>query len=649
MTLISDDALLRLSDAPRMLQPALDEVKAELLALESIAEGRLGEVSSQLTRVTRHATRALTELEAHLNSGLELPLTVALMGGTNTGKSTTLNLIAGREVSREKVTANATKRPLIYAHTRWREALLSAQRPWPRPELSEDSEAPVTQEASLTPLLRLHDDERLRALILIDCPDLDSTETLNLHSATDITRWADRALFLVTPQKYKDELLVQALRSLLGRGQRVHVLFNLITERHEREEMCEDLEQTLSLIDSERSLLIFEEPLERLPRVRQPAQVEALQARLLNPLLEQDHQTERRALLGLRASRGLKALDQTLEQLTLAEETLEELGRSLEGFLKRATRSITKVLEEVGDAQSARVEATLHALSLPTLIERLSVALPQAQARPISEGGHVALVVALRTFKQLAKGAISWLSDQLITDATRRLGGGAGAWGASEAHGKLMSALHVQLQELSATLERHARPHTEEEEQGEVFTLKGRPFTAHSSGALNAIDPFEGRALRSSLSELALTQLTTLIASPSTLEATLSAQHVRSIDGRALSASTRVQMLGLKALCGVSLAYLTLGLGVWDLLWSPIGFELGTYLVAWRLGLDRASREAEPSSTQLMSTQVERALIRGVVAPIGREAELKLWPVGDLRQRRMSLTLARDSLQKELT
>lgn|GEM_PF-2962397 len=649
MTTLSDDALLRLSDAPRTLQPALDDVREELTALDSLAQARPGEVSRQLMRAVQPATRALTELEAHLRSGLELPLTVALMGGTNTGKSTTLNLIAGREVSREKVTANATKRPLIYAHARWREALLSAQRPWPRPELSEDSGAPVTQEASLTPLLRLHEDERLRELILIDCPDLDSTETMNLHSATDITRWADRALFLVTPQKYKDELLVQALHSLVERGQRVHVLFNLITERHERQEMCEDLEQSLSLTGAERVLLTFEEPLERLPREREASQRDALQTRLLRPLLEQDHQGERRALLALRASRALIAIEQALEGVTLAEEALEELGGALEGFLRRATRAMTDALEEVGDAHSARVEATLHALSLPTLIDQLSAVIPIAQRRPAREGTPVALVVALRALKELTKGALSWVSAQLIMDATRRLGGGAGGWGTGEARSVLMSALHAQLQELSATLERYARPQGEGAEEGQVFTLKSPPPSAQDGARFSSDDPAELGALRAPLSELALRELTTLIASPTTLEATLDAQQMRSVEGDSISATKRAQMLALKGLCGVSLAYLTLGLGAWDFVWSPLGFELGSYLIAWRLGQERAQGGGEASGPRAESEQVERALIRGVVAPVGREAELKLWPVGDLKQRRVALARARASLVEGLS
>src|SRR5688572_32982042 len=70
--------------------------------------------------------KALPELEA----ALEFPVFAAILGGTNVGKSTVFNALAGKILSPALVTASATKHPLFFAHEKWRDRFLRDQ-PYP--------------------------------------------------------------------------------------------------------------------------------------------------------------------------------------------------------------------------------------------------------------------------------------------------------------------------------------------------------------------------------------------------------------------------------------------------------------------------------------------------------------------------------------
>lgn len=651
MTSISDDAITRPSISPEDLSPVLSQLSAELGLLSEAVEPREGVIASALSGAVRQASEALTELSAHLDAGLELPLSVALIGGTNTGKSTTLNLIAGREISRERVTANATKRPLIYAHERWRAPLMSERRPWPRPERSEDRDAPVNSEASDTPLLTLHQDERLQELILIDCPDLDSTETMNVQSATDVTRWADRVLFLVTPQKYKDKLLVEALRALLLRGQRAHVLFNLITEAHDCEEMIEDLQSALALTPERSALLSFERPLARLPHEGRESLAQGLQAQLLTPLLGQDHHAEREALLQTRSRRALSAIDEVVKALRVAEGSLEELALAFKRFSAQTARELSASRTALISAEGARLHTALSALTLPELCTSLkrsarSAGQPQ-QGRPPAL--PPLLRASLLATASAWRAAHAWLSAQLINDALNRIGLGERSAAKLEASAKLTSITLEGLRGLSQALEELTTQGSSSPAE-QIFTFDVRRSLpgdqALSEALLGGSSRSEVDDLRAELRRRALRELNLLISDPRSLDPLISSLTVGAPEQHKLSGVERAQLIGMKAVCGVLLAYFSLGLGPWDLMWAPLGFELGTYLAAWRLRL--TSRHRGGHEVRADEERAESALNVNLISPLTERVELKRWSTGELARAAERLDGARDALRGQL-
>ncbi|MHC4393527.1 MAG: GTPase [Planctomycetota bacterium] len=177
-----------------------------------------------------------------LASSLTLPLFVAVLGGTNTGKSTVFNALAGVLLSETKITAGATKHPLVYVHQRWEKELLEGQ-VFDRIRC-ERLESPgqllcVYDEPRM--FFSFHDRKELKDVAFIDSPDFDSSEPHNRETAHKVLTQADVCLFLTTPQKYKDRVLVEDLETIAGQQKRVLVIFNLVADEMLFRTMADDL------------------------------------------------------------------------------------------------------------------------------------------------------------------------------------------------------------------------------------------------------------------------------------------------------------------------------------------------------------------------------------------------------------------------
>lgn len=340
-------SLERLLKDPQEAEGLLMSVHQALIALDQSFKGFRGVGRELIAEALKGTTQAITELSERLTTSRDLPLSVALIGGTNTGKSATLNLLAQREVSRERVTANATKRPLLYAHMRWREALMMTSRAWGPLEPSVSPDQPLA--AAQAPLLSLHQDEALGELILIDAPDLDSTAEANLTPAAEVARWADQVLFVLTPQKYKDALVVSALRALLASGQPVVVLFNMVSERHRFEEMRQDVQRLLKA-DQLEARARFAPPLPLFQRADDEARREASRAQLLALFDATAREASRRALLEKLLKRALLELDELLELL----EVNATLGDALIARFKEHLKAEARALPSPLSAHAAR-------------------------------------------------------------------------------------------------------------------------------------------------------------------------------------------------------------------------------------------------------------------------------------------------------
>lgn len=113
----------------------------------------------------RALVRRLAERAALLRIKIESPLVVATLGGTGTGKSSLINALAGAEVVRTGRSRPTTLRPTLIV------------RPGLKPDmLGMDPASVEVVECDLP---------ALRDLVLVDCPDPDTTEEADDRATTD--------------------------------------------------------------------------------------------------------------------------------------------------------------------------------------------------------------------------------------------------------------------------------------------------------------------------------------------------------------------------------------------------------------------------------------------------------------------------------
>ena len=118
---------------------------------------------------------------------LESPLVVATFGGTGTGKSSLVNALVGEEVTRSGRQRPTTTEPILLIH----------------PDLE-----PETLGIDLSQFsIRQVDSPLLRDIVLIDCPDPDTSETAvagsNLAMLRNLLPQCDVLLYTSTQQKYR--------------------------------------------------------------------------------------------------------------------------------------------------------------------------------------------------------------------------------------------------------------------------------------------------------------------------------------------------------------------------------------------------------------------------------------------------------------
>ncbi|MGQ9590756.1 MAG: GTPase, partial [Planctomycetota bacterium] len=226
-------------------EPDLLEVSARL----SEALGSLAPLDPPAAGEPRRAALLLLgmKLVPELRSKLSLPVFVGVQGGTNTGKSTVFNALAGKLLSPALVQASTTKHPLVYAHERWRAAFLSlgAFREMEAKELEDPRELIVDERRADILYFRFHDDARLEGLALVDSPDFDSALASNALQAARIAALSDVTLFVTTREKYRDRALVAQLVALLEDKARAILVFNRIDEEIVFETVLDDLRSLL--------------------------------------------------------------------------------------------------------------------------------------------------------------------------------------------------------------------------------------------------------------------------------------------------------------------------------------------------------------------------------------------------------------------
>lgn len=162
---------------------------------------------------------------ALFGKGQGRPLLVAFMGGTGVGKSSLLNRLAGKAVARTGIERPTSREVTLFHH---RSVALRHL-----PENLPIASVKIAQ----------HDDEAKRHIIWIDMPDFDSIDQNNRHLVLEWLPHIDVLIYVVSPERYRDE---KAWRLLLAEGARHAWLFVLNQWDRGQPEQFEDFKRQLS-------------------------------------------------------------------------------------------------------------------------------------------------------------------------------------------------------------------------------------------------------------------------------------------------------------------------------------------------------------------------------------------------------------------
>lgn len=183
--------------------------------------------------INTDAAQQLSDVDARspdtlFNHNGSRPLIVAFMGGTGVGKSSLLNRLAGKAIARAGVERPTSREVTLYHHHSVAIKHLPEQLPLAQIKTAE------------------HDNESRKHVIWIDMPDFDSTEQSNKHQVLEWLPHIDVLIYVVSPERYRDE---KAWRLLLAEGGRHAWLFVLNQWDRGLTEQYEDFKQQLHKAD----------------------------------------------------------------------------------------------------------------------------------------------------------------------------------------------------------------------------------------------------------------------------------------------------------------------------------------------------------------------------------------------------------------
>jgi len=153
-------------------------------------------------------------------------LVVAVVGGTNIGKSVIFNHIAGYQSSATSPLASGTKHPVCLVPPGFNEqhdlaAIFDGF------ELSEWTAADAALEESPEHQLFWQTSNQMPAnLLVLDTPDIDSDAQINWQRADNIRRCADVLIAVLTQQKYNDAAVKKFFRQSAAEDKAVIIIFN---------------------------------------------------------------------------------------------------------------------------------------------------------------------------------------------------------------------------------------------------------------------------------------------------------------------------------------------------------------------------------------------------------------------------------------
>jgi ribosome biogenesis GTPase A len=152
-------------------------------------------------------------------------LIVAVVGGTNTGKSTLFNYLAGAEISRTSAYATFTRHPVCLVPTHAAQTLNLSELfagfrlvPW---HSADDAIADGPDN-----LLVVREDPQAHRLLLLDTPDMNSIQRDNWARAEHIRNAADVLICNLTAETYAEHAILQFLQPAARSDKTFIVVFN---------------------------------------------------------------------------------------------------------------------------------------------------------------------------------------------------------------------------------------------------------------------------------------------------------------------------------------------------------------------------------------------------------------------------------------
>ncbi|MGO1165789.1 MAG: dynamin family protein [Janibacter sp.] len=206
---------------------ATDDMLARITALRDEVERSAPAMDLPSTQAASDERSALlNQLDDYVIPRLEAidaPLLAVVGGSTGSGKSTIVNSILRREVSRSGVLRPTTTSPVLIHHPE--------DGAWFRDGRVLPSLARVTGEPSEPQpgTLRLAPSHELPAgMAILDAPDIDSVVSANRELAAQLLSAADLWLFVTTAARYADAIPWQLLRQASDRGTAVAIVLDRV-------------------------------------------------------------------------------------------------------------------------------------------------------------------------------------------------------------------------------------------------------------------------------------------------------------------------------------------------------------------------------------------------------------------------------------
>ena len=155
-------------------------------------------------------------------------LIVAVVGGTNIGKTVVFNHIAGSRASSTSPLASGTKHPTCLIPEGFAEEH-QLDELFPGFTLSASTDPELALQESETNWLFWREETSLPDnLLVLDTPDIDSEARVNWERADGIRRSADVLVALLTQQKYNDAAVKNFFRKAAAEDKAVMVVFNQV-------------------------------------------------------------------------------------------------------------------------------------------------------------------------------------------------------------------------------------------------------------------------------------------------------------------------------------------------------------------------------------------------------------------------------------